>query len=377
MIRKTLKITGTTVLTSMTLAAGCWCYYIPDLIHERSSIQDRVKFMQETQIESKEDPKEPISFKASRFTAILATSLVSALFWSLGNLKVHNKEALHKHIEQRKPNQALITVANHTSCVDDPFLIAMLAPLSCWINQKKMRWSVCTQDICYSHPFVAGMSYAGKVLPISRGHGILQEYMTTACQKIANGDWVHIFPQGRIFQDKNIHDVKWGVGRLASYGKEHPPIIVPFIHKGMENVMKQSKSTNEIEFILPIPGKKVEVLFGDPINIDDLWQNFQIAISANQCNDIRNVDYESIKIHSEAEANSIIASKEEKSPIKEWPFLEKDLTREEIVLKHQNYLENDILSVAEKEFYVRVTQRVHDSLTYLQDNFDELCEETS
>ena len=58
-------------------------------------------------------------------------------------------------------------------------------------------------------------------------------YTAVAGHKIRCGQWVHIFPQGRVWQDDKVHKLKWGVGRLVSYADgEYPPIIVPFYHKG-------------------------------------------------------------------------------------------------------------------------------------------------
>ena len=49
----------------------------------------------------------------------------------------------------RSGNKALITVSNHTSLIDDPCILASILPLPHALLPKFVRWSICTQDICF------------------------------------------------------------------------------------------------------------------------------------------------------------------------------------------------------------------------------------
>jgi len=40
----------------------------------------------------------------------------------LNRITVYNKAVLHEAVEKRPKDQALVTVSNHRSCIDDPVL---------------------------------------------------------------------------------------------------------------------------------------------------------------------------------------------------------------------------------------------------------------
>ena len=44
---------------------------------------------------------------------------------------------------------------------------------------------------------------SGKTLPIERGGGVDQPVMALAAGRVAAGDWVHVFPEGRIHQARS------------------------------------------------------------------------------------------------------------------------------------------------------------------------------
>ena len=55
----------------------------------------------------------------------------------------------------------------------------------------------------------------GKTLPIDRGLGLQQPAMQTAAGLLAGGDWVHLFPEGRVGYSGRMQPCKWGVGKLV------------------------------------------------------------------------------------------------------------------------------------------------------------------
>lgn len=68
-------------------------------------------------------------------------------------------------------------------------------------------------NVCfYSHrQFFA----SGKTLPIVRGAGVHQHVLKVAASATARGDWVHVFPEGRINFSGKMGPFKWGVGKLV------------------------------------------------------------------------------------------------------------------------------------------------------------------
>ncbi len=54
-------------------------------------------------------------------------------------------------------------------------------------------------------------------------------------EKLNNGHWLHVFPEGKINLEKEIIRLKWGVGRLIADCKE-TPIVLPFFHFGKNTI---------------------------------------------------------------------------------------------------------------------------------------------
>ena len=55
----------------------------------------------------------------------------------------------------------------------------------------------------------------------------------------SKGDWLHIFPEGKVSKDGELGRLKWGLGKLLCDVEEmggQQPIVLPFWHSGMEKV---------------------------------------------------------------------------------------------------------------------------------------------
>lgn len=96
----------------------------------------------------------------------------------------------------------------------------------------------------------------GKSFPVIRGDGVFQPAVDFCIQKLKEGDWVHIFPEGKVKisnvhleflltkfslkvnMDKEHMRLKWGIGRILYESYPHvKPIILPIYHEGMSDLL--------------------------------------------------------------------------------------------------------------------------------------------
>lgn len=170
----------------------------------------------------------------------------------------------------RPPGRGLITVSNHVASIDDPLVTAALLPAGTLLRPAALRWTLCATDRCFRHAAIAPFFRAGKVLPVERGKGMNQPGMRAAAARLAAGDWVHVFPEGtRGGGDggSRMLPARRGVGWLAATAAAAPaappPLILPWVHSGMGEVVPRGAA-------VPRVGQTVRILVGEPVEIGDL-----------------------------------------------------------------------------------------------------------
>lgn len=132
-------------------------------------------------------------------------------------------------------------------------------------NIDIIRWSLTAHNICFTNSLHSKFFARGKCVPVIRGAGVHQRAMDYCIQKLNEGQWVHVFPEGKVNMDHSFIRFKWGVGRLVAESKVLP-IIIPFWHCGMDQVLP-----NEYPYRFRW-GKQVLVNFGQPIDLNDVMK---------------------------------------------------------------------------------------------------------
>ncbi|KAG7164620.1 tafazzin-like [Homarus americanus] len=205
----------------------------------------------------------PLSFKvkSSIIIPLVGTFSKILLKWC-NSINGHNIEQLQELVGNRPAGVPLVTVSNHYSCIDDPTLWGLLRWRELWSAQA-MRWSPAAHDIAFTRRLYNWFFSSGKCVPIIRGLGVYQEAMDFLIERLQAGQWVHIFPEGKVNMSMEHMRLKWGVGRLV-YESSICPIVLPFYHIGMDTILP-----NRSPYI-PRVGKTVTVVVGEPMDFKQL-----------------------------------------------------------------------------------------------------------
>ena len=92
--------------------------------------------------------------------------------------------------------------------------------------------------------------------------------MDFAVERLNEGSWLHLYPEGRVNLTKENMRLKWGIGRLVSECKQLP-IIVPIYHLGMDSILPNVKP------YIPRIGNKVTVVIGKPLDLTKTIQDLE------------------------------------------------------------------------------------------------------
>ena len=247
--------------------------------------------------------KDPLPIQIASQISIFTTVCACRMFMMGGGkfkvIEDLNYKNFVKNVIQRDRGRGMITVSNHRSMCDDPPLIASILPFWLSVNPMRMRWGICAQEYCFNEKmpaFIKAFIGSGKILPIHRGGGINQKLLLDVTRKLANGDWVHVFPEAGVWQkdtlggrgadDKvpppkvngkvnNKGKLKWGIGKMIAHAPK-TPVVIPFCHLGMEKIMPQDTETRKNQSTFPIPFvHDVTVKFGEEVSFDDLIEEHE------------------------------------------------------------------------------------------------------
>lgn len=161
---------------------------------------------------------------------------------------------------KHRQGRGLLTFSNHVSLFDDP----ILPPNFDLPRYEEIRWAATDAVNFFGSPLVAWFFTSGKGVPIVRGAGLDQSGFHFLRDRLREGQWVHIFPEGgrtRHPMALMTHPFKSGVGRLMA---ETQPIALPYYHYGMHEILPIGSK-------IPRRGKAVRLIFGDPIDCDERY----------------------------------------------------------------------------------------------------------
>ena len=197
----------------------------------------------------------------SRMTVLAVGAMSKIIAQVLNTTNVHNKMILEDALDNRPNGVPLITCSNHTSCVDDPYLFGVFN-FKHYFSPRTVRWSLAAHDICFTRDWHGRFFGAGKTVPVVRGDGVYQRAMDFVISRLNMGEWVHIFPEGKVNMTSEFLRLKWGIGRLISECNI-PPVVIPMWHHGLTTVLPNQKP------YYPRIGKKVTFCIGEPMDFGE------------------------------------------------------------------------------------------------------------
>ncbi|XP_034108944.1 tafazzin isoform X1 [Drosophila albomicans] len=206
-------------------------------------------------------------YVVSQIVVTLVGLLSKVILVVLNHTKVYNKDRLIAAVGKRPKGVPLVTVSNHYSCFDDPGIWGTL-PISLVCNTMRIRWSMAAHDICFTRKLHATFFMYGKCIPVVRGIGVYQDAINLCIEKCALGDWVHVFPEGKVNMEKEEMRLKWGVGRII-YESPRMPIVLPMWHEGMDSVLP-----NVEPYVFKFR-KNVTINVGQPLDLNDFVQDLK------------------------------------------------------------------------------------------------------
>ena len=156
--------------------------------------------------------------------------------------------------------RGILSFSNHVSLFDDPLLVSNLGRT----RFDDVRWIGADHQNFYGSALKGFISAAGKCVPIVRGAGLDQPGLSFLCERLKEGEWVHIFPEGGRTRDPDARmrlPFKTGIGQLMV---EARPVVMPFYHYGMHRILPIGRT-------VPKTGHAVTVRFGQATSIDEPW----------------------------------------------------------------------------------------------------------
>ncbi len=188
--------------------------------------------------------------------SVLVVRLSKFIMNGLNTMSIEGAERFEALAE--RGGRGLLTFSNHVSLFDDPLIVSNFS----LPRYESIRWIAAEAINFFGSPLKAWVFTAGKAVPIVRGSGLEQPGLAFLEDRLGEGAWAHIFPEGGRTRDPRAlmrQPFKSGIGRLMAQAR---PIALPFYHYGMHEILPVGAK-------LPRRGRTVRVLFGDPIDCND------------------------------------------------------------------------------------------------------------
>lgn len=164
--------------------------------------------------------------------------------------------------EHLPTDRGYIAASNHMTNVD-PLTFAHFL----WDHGVAPR--ILAKAPLFSVPVVEGALRATGQIPVYRNTTNAVDSLRAAIRAIEEGECVAVFPEGTLTRDPDLWPMvgKTGVARLALTTKAP---VIPVAQWGAQNLLGRYA-----KLLKPIPRKKVTIVAGPPVVLDDLYDRPQ------------------------------------------------------------------------------------------------------
>lgn len=164
--------------------------------------------------------------------------------------------------EHLPSDRGFIAAANHMTNVD-PLTFAH------FLYDNGHAPKILAKASLFRVPVLGAVLRATKMIPVFRNTSRAGASLEAAVRAIDEGECVAVFPEGTLTRDPDLWPMvgKTGVARLALTTRAP---VVPVAQWGPQNLLGRYK-----KLFKPVPPKKVTVVAGPPVVLDDLYDRPQ------------------------------------------------------------------------------------------------------
>jgi 1-acyl-sn-glycerol-3-phosphate acyltransferase len=154
--------------------------------------------------------------------------------------------------------RGFIAAANHMTNID-PLTFAH------FLYDQGIEPKILAKSSLFRVPVVAQVLRATGQIPVYRNSAQAGDSLRAAVDAVAAGECVAVFPEGTLTRDPNLWPMvgKTGVARLALTTRAP---VIPIAQWGPQDLLGQYAKV-----LKPVPRKKVTVVAGPPVDLDDLY----------------------------------------------------------------------------------------------------------
>ena len=200
-------------------------------------------------------------------TSYLLTNITVGFFWILFFVLNRTTVIGKKHVGDELNT---LLLSNHQTLIDS-FLIGMTAyyPKS-WIKPRYMPWNPAAVENFYRTPALRWLAYNFRCIPVQEGRRDTQA-LREMSERLPSGVMV-LFPEGTRTRKNTVRAGRPGAGVVALRTKAR---VIPVAVEGMQHVLPIGK-------MIPRIGKRIYISFGEPVELDDLFEQERTRETAQE-----------------------------------------------------------------------------------------------